>query len=317
MPHFFKMLLRAGCVAGLLCGVVFSAHAAEPVRVVASFSILGDMVRQIGGPHVRVMTLVGPEGDAHVYQPTPRDARALATASLVVVNGLGFEGWMQRLIAASGTRARVVTAADNLPYPLMQVAEDADAHHHGHGHGHGDDGSIDPHAWQDLRNGVQYVRNIASGLSAVDPSNASVYQANAAQLDTELRALDRWVRQQIGSVPAAQRVVMTSHDAFGYFAKAYGITFLAPQSLSTKDEPSARKLKTLIEQLQAGKTRALFIENKANASVIRQLAAETGAVIGPRLYADALSAADGPATSYQQMFRYNVAALVAGMQKNP
>jgi zinc/manganese transport system substrate-binding protein len=191
------------------------------------------------------------------------------------------------------------------------MAEEEEGHS---GHHHHD--GTDPHAWQNLTNGRVYVKNIAAGLAAADPVNSKDYTERSAKLDAELAALDAWVQQEIATVPAAKRRVITTHDAFGYFADAYGVTFLAPTGFSTDDEPSAKEMKQLIQQIKSGKTRALFFENMSNPNVIKQLATEAGAVVGPALYADALSAADGPAPTYQAMFKYNVTELVKGMQQN-
>ncbi|MFN9323718.1 MAG: metal ABC transporter solute-binding protein, Zn/Mn family [Holosporales bacterium] len=293
----------------LAVGFGFAAcpvHAA-PLKVVTSFSILGDLAQQVGGDDVRVTTLVGADGDAHVFQPTPNDAKALKEADVIIVNGLGFEGWMGRLIQSSGSKAPIITASQGISKKLNMKEEGHKGHHHG---------STDPHAWQSLANGRQYVKNIAAGLAKADATNAHDYAARAAALDADLAALDAWVKQQIASVPTEKRRVITTHDAFGYFADAYQVTFLAPTGFSTDDEPSAKEMKHLIQQINSGKTRALFFENMSNPNVIKQLATETGAVVGPALYADALSAPDGNAATYQAMFKYNVTELVKAMGRN-
>lgn len=303
----------------LFVWIVLSAGGAfaAPLKIVTSFSILGDLTRQIGGDHVLVTDLVGPDSDAHVFQPSPKDVRIVAEADLVIINGLGFEGWIERLIRNAQYQRALVTASDGLAKPIVGAE-----HHHEKEHGHHEDAhesaqpESDPHAWQDLTNGRLYVQNIARALKAADPVQAKLYQANADRLDRELTELDHWVRQQIETVPAAKRRVITAHDAFGYFAAAYGVDFEAPVGLNSEDEPGAKELKQLIAQIRAEKIRALFLENMSNPATINQLAAETGAVVGPSLYADALSAKDGPAATYQAMFRHNVTALVAGMARN-
>ena len=320
MMFFKTRSLRCRLALALMLGFLTMPASAAPLKVVASFTVLGDLAQQIGGEDVTVTTLVGPDGDSHVYQPTPHDAKRLAEAQVVIINGLGFEGWMQRLISSSGTRATVVTASTGLARTLELAEAEAAGHdpHSNHSGDNGHDGSItDPHAWQSLANGRLYVRNITAGLQAADPARQAAYAARAAKLDAELAALDLWVRSEIASVPAAKRVVMTTHDAFGYFADAYQVRFLAPVGLNTEDEPSARELRALVEQLKSGKTRAVFLENMSNPNVIRQLAVESGVTVGPALYADALSAANGPAATYQTMFRYNVTELVKAMRQNP
>lgn len=279
-----------------------SIAVARPVQVIASFSILGDLVRQVGGDHIVVTTLVGPDSDAHVFQPTPKDARYVAQADMVVINGLGFEGWIERLISNSGYQGHVLTASEGIPHVLSLMEDGVQI--------------PDPHAWQDLNNGLVYVRNITEGLIRVDPDHAADYRQNARKLSEELAMLDRDLRQRITAIPASKRMVITSHDAFGYFAHAYGVKFLAPVGMNTEDEPGAGELAILIRQIRDSHIRALFLENMTNPALIRQLADETGIRMGPTLYADALSSADGPAASYQAMFQYNVDVLVAGMKDN-
>lgn len=299
----------------LMLAVIMGANAAQavPLKVVASFSILGDLAKQVGGEDVTVTTLVGPNGDAHVFQPTPRDAKALKDADVIIVNGLGFEGWMDRLMASSGTKAPIVVASQGVR--TLTLKDPEGDHHHDHDHHH--HGSIDPHAWQNLANGRMYAQTIAAALQKADPANAKTYGDRAAALDADLAALDAWVKKDIATVPIAKRRVITTHDAFGYFADAYTVTFLAPTGFSTDDEPSAKEMKHLIEQIKSGKTRALFLESLGNPNIIKQLAAETGAVVGPALYTDALSPETGPAPTYQAMMRYNVMALVKAMKTNP
>jgi zinc/manganese transport system substrate-binding protein len=296
---------------GLIVGAA-SADAAQ-LKVVASFTVLGDLTQQIGGDDVSVTTLVRADGDTHVYQPTPNDAKALKEADVIIINGLGFEGWMSRLIESSGTKAPVITASTGITKTL--TLKDTEDKSHDHDHHHHD--STDPHAWQNVTNGRVYVKTIAEALQKTDPANASNYGERAAKLDAELAALDAWVKTDIATVPPEKRRVITTHDAFGYFADAYQVTFLAPTGFSTDDEPSAKEMRHLIQQIQSGKTRALFLESMGNPNIIKQLAAETGAVVGPALYTDALSTENGPAATYQKMMQYNVTALVKAMQQNP
>lgn len=296
------------------------ARAADPLPVVASFSILGDMVQQVGGARVSVTTLVGPDADAHVFQPTPADARALVAARAMFVNGLGFEGWMDRLVAAAGFRGPVIVASVDVK-PLVVAGEDEEeghdhghehAHVHGHDHGH-DHGDVDPHAWQSLVNGALYVETIARSLIAADPDGTADYRANADRYLAAIRALDRDTRAAIAALPADRRLVVTSHDAFNYFAAEYGIRFVAPEGVSTESEASARDVARLIEQIRAEHIPAVFIENITDPRLIEQIRRETGAVIGGTLYSDALSPAGGPAATYLDMFRHNVATLTRAL----
>ncbi|QQR69468.1 MAG: zinc ABC transporter substrate-binding protein [Alphaproteobacteria bacterium] len=297
----------AWALAVFLAGA--SPASAEPVKVVASFSILDNLVRQIGGEYVQVTSLVGPNGDAHTYQPSPSDARHLAKAQLVVVNGLGFEGWLERLIKASGYSGKIVQASDEIPVVLD--GEDTEESHGDHHHG-----AHDPHAWQNLANGKAYVENIARALAQIDAPHAQFYLKRSEEMAQDLEFLDKWVREQIALVPVAKRSVITSHDAFGYFANAYGVQFTAPVGVSTEAEPSAKELVRLIQQIRNGGTRALFLENMSDPKIMQQLVNETGAALGGKLYADSLSDMKGPASTYQQMFRHNVTLLVKAMQGN-
>ncbi len=308
-------VFAAGLVAVFGSG---TARADETIDVVASFSILGDMVRQVGGDRVHVTTLVGPDGDGHVYQPTPADARAVATTRLLVVNGLGFEGWMDRLTEASGYKGRVVTATAGIEPRHMEEAEDEheaehenEAEEHGHeGHDHG---GIDPHAWQSLANARTYVRNIADGLSAVDSAGAETYRTNAARYLKEIDAVEAQVREAVASIPPERRKVVTSHDAFDYFSAAYGIDFHAPVGVSTEAEASAGDIAKLIRQIKEEKIPAVFVENISDRRLLDQIVRETGARIGGILFSDALSKADGPAGTYLDMMRHNVRTLAAAM----
>ena len=302
MPHNLpiRSLLR-GAVLALLVLLAPAAAAAGPVKVVATFTILADMVRQVGGDAVAVTALVGPDGDAHVYSPTPADARAVAEADLLVVNGLGMEGWLDRLGAAAGYKGPVVVASDGVD--VLHIAEDGRT-------------VPDPHAWQDLAQGRIYVANIAAGLARIDPAHAADYRAGAERYSRTLAELDRWVRAELAVVPPDKRRVITSHDAFGYFGRAYGITFLAPEGIDTDAEVTARDLARLVVQVRNTGVKALFLENMSDPRLVEQLAAETGATIGGTLYVDALSAPDGPAPTYVAMFRSNVPKLAAAMLKN-
>jgi len=300
-----RRFLLASAAALALLGS--QAHAAEPLPVVASFSILGDLVRVVGGERVTVTTLVGPDEDAHVFEPKPADAKALLAARLVVTNGLGFEPWAGKLLKSAGYQGRTVVVAQGVTARHMEEAKG----HAGHAHE-----ELDPHAWQNPNNVVFYVRNIAAALSQVDPAGASGYQTNAEAYVKELQALDVWTKAQIASIPQAKRKVITSHDAFGYFATQYGVQFLAPQGVNTETEPSAKQVAQLIRQILREKIRAVFVENMANPKLIAQLSKDAGVTLGASLYADALSPAGQPGASYLQMVRHNVTQLVAGMRLN-
>lgn len=301
-----------------LMSLATSSAWAEPLRVVASFSILADMARHVGGEDVAVIALVDADGDAHVYEPTPAAAKALGGARLVVVNGLGFEGWMERLIKSSAYRGEVVVASQGVA--PRRMAEEGHAHdrdHHAEGSG-GDHahGGIDPHAWQDLANGRIYVTNIMTALARIDPARAEAYQRRGQAYLAQLQDTDRWVRARLATVPPAKRRVISSHDAFGYFGAAYGVEFLAPMGWNTENQPSAQAVARLIRQIRQARTRALFVENMSDPRLLQRIAEEAGGVVGGTLYSDALAPPGQPADSYLGLFRHNVPALVAAMAGN-
>ena len=297
--------LATACTAMLL-GT--TAHA-QALEVTTSFSILGDLVSQVGGERVKVRALVGADEDAHAFQPRPSDARDVGGAALVVVNGLGFDDWMVRLARSGGYKGEVVVASTGID--TLAMTEDDHHHHdhHGHNHGKAEGKAVDPHAWQDVGNVRRYVANIADALAQVDPEGATAYRANAERYDGELQALDAEIRAAFADLPTERRKVVSSHDAFGYFGRAYGIRFLSPVGVSNNAEPTAQGVARLIRQLKAEKVPAVFIENVADSRLIERIRSESGAQIGGTLYSDALSKADGPAPSYVQMMRTNLDAL--------
>jgi len=282
------------CAALSLLSVILPARAQDKIHIVASFSILGDFVRNVGGERVAVTTLVGPNGDAHVYTPSPTDAKKIADAKLVVVNGLGFEGWLPRLVKSSGGKATVVTATQGIAPRKLDSHED-------------------PHAWQSVANAKLYVANIRDALAKADPAGANAYKANAEAYLAKLAVLDNDVKAAVASIPKARRKVISTHDAFGYFAAAYGIEFIAPQGVSTDSEPSAKDIAVIITQLKLSKIPAVFLENIADPRLMRRIAAETGAKIGGTLYSDSLTAENGDAPTYIDMVRHNIKALTSAL----
>ncbi|WP_043837247.1 metal ABC transporter substrate-binding protein [Muricoccus aerilatus] len=291
---------------------------AQPARasalpVVASFSILGDMVRQVAGDRPQALrVLVGPDADSHEFQPRPSDAEVLRGAALLVRNGLGFDTWLDRLTLAASFRGTLVTATNGV---RLRLLEGGDAHAHpGHSYGGKDGRTPDPHAWGDPRNALIYVRNIAAGLSAADPANAALYHRNAEAYTARLTTLDREVRAAVATVPEARRQVVTSHDAFGYFGAAYGIRFLAPQGVSTASEPTATEVASLIRQVRAEGITAVFVENMSNPATLERLAQDAGVRVRGSLYADALSPPDGPAPTYEALIRHNTRLIVPAMR---
>ena len=292
-----KMLLAAVFALSSMAGLA----QAKPIEAVASFTVIADMVQNVGGDHVHVTSLIGPNGDPHAYEPTPNDAQALKRADLVFVSGLHLEGWLDRLIKASGYQGQPVVLSNGIKTRSME-----------------EDGKriTDPHAWNSAANGVVYVRNIISALQKADPANASDYQAKGDQYIQQLEQLDAYARAQVQAIPSDKRKVLTSHDAFGYFGDAYGVTFLSPLGFSTETEASAADVGKLIKQIKQEHVSTYFFENSSDPRLVKQIADASGAQPGGELYVESLSPADGPASTYAQMFRYNVDKLTAAMKGN-
>ena len=284
MKLFSKLCIAALAMAGL------SSNAYAKLEVVASFSILGDMVEQVAGAHANVTTIVGPDADAHLYSPNIADALAVEKADVIFVNGMGFETWSAKLIETSNTKAAVFVATDGIA-PLLV------------------DGEVDPHAWNSLTNGIIYVNNIEKALSEASPEHAADFKANADAYRAKLGNLHERALSDIAKLPQDNRVVVTAHDAFGYLASTYGLMFLAPQGIDTEAEPSAKEVAALIAFLKDRKAGALFVENIANGDLVAQISRETGIEIGGQIYSDALSVKGSPATSYLAMFDHNLTLI--------
>ncbi|MAU97652.1 MAG: ABC transporter substrate-binding protein [Fulvimarina sp.] len=324
------MTLAAAVSALTLSTAAFSQASAQELKVVASFSVIADFAKNVGGDRVEITTLVGPNGDAHVYEPKPADARALAEADVVLANGLQFEGFLPRLIEASGTEAPVIeltkggevlrnseeehhhdheeASADGHDHDHDHEAEEAD-HDHAEGHGHHHHGEYDPHAWQSVHNAEVYVKNIADAFCEADADGCDTYRANADAYEKKLAELDTYVKEQVAEIPENKRTVITSHDAFGYFQHEYGLKFLAPEGISTESEASAADVAALVNQVKEDQASAVFVENITNPRLIEQIANETGLKVGGELYSDALSDEDGPASTYIDMMRHNVETI--------
>lgn len=298
---------------GLLGSLIASAFSyAESVPVTATFSILGDLVQQVGGAHVTVSTLVGPDGDAHVYQPSPQAVRTLAKSRLLVSNGLGFEGWLERLHESSGfTGTQVIASQGIRPLAMTEEEEHEEEHEHHEYHHHG---AVDPHAWNDPANVLIYIDNIAKGLIAVDPAHQADYTANAAAYKARLQATHEQFSARFAALPPARRLAITSHDAFGYLAHAYHLTLLAPQGLSTEAEPSAAQVAQLIRQIRQQQIPALFVENISDPRLMEQISRETQVTIGGKLYSDALSGPKGDAPDYLTLLTHNLDTLLKALE---
>jgi zinc/manganese transport system substrate-binding protein len=298
MSYLRSLLIGSASLIACTLTASSSGSAETKVKAVASFSILGDMVSRVGGDLVEVTTIVGPNADTHVYEPKPADAVALSHTQIFFVNGLGFEGWMDRLVQSTGFKGTTVTASAGVKTRKME-----------------EDGQeiTDPHAWQNLSNGLLYVKNIADGLCHADAEACSIFRKNAAAYSAEISALDAEVKARIAGVPEAKRKVITTHDAFGYFGAAYGVSFLAPEGISTESEASAADVAKLIAQIKREGVSALFIENMSDPRLIEQIGKETGVKVGGELYSDALSEKGQGGSTYIEMFKHNISLLAPAM----
>ncbi|MFI0846124.1 zinc ABC transporter substrate-binding protein AztC [Mesorhizobium sp. IMUNJ 23232] len=317
------MKLATAMIVITLTSAVTAPAWADPLKVVASFSIITDFAKNVGGDRIEITTLVGPNGDAHVYDPKPTDAVAMSKADVVLVNGLHFEGFLTRLVETSGSKAAVVELTKGVK-PLKMKAEfaeeeegeghaaeasEADHDHTAEAVGDHDHGNIDPHAFQSVANAEIYVKNIADAFCQADAASCETYKSNAASYLATLHALDAEVKAAVASIPQDKRTIITSHDAFGYFEHEYGLTFHAPEGISTEADPSAADVAKLIQQIKQDKASAIFVENITNPRLIEQIAGETGLKVGGELYSDALSDEGGPAATYVDLMRHNIATI--------
>ena len=295
------MMIRFLLVIGLIsAGWLEPLQAAEPLRVVASFSILGDIVKQIGGERVVVDTLVGPEEDAHIFDPAPKDAARISAANLLIINGLGFEGWIDRLIKASGGSPHLVVASEGVMSRRAII-----------------DGSniVDPHAWQDVSNVRLYAQNIEKALISIDPEGENTYKSQLSRYDADLGTLDRDIKAALAAIPPDRRKIVTTHDAFGYFSRAYGVEMMAPQGVSTESEPSAKDVARIIRQVKADHIPAVFLENISDPRLAQRIASEAGAKMGGKLYSDALSREKEPAGTYIAMMKTNIREMTKALMQ--
>jgi len=291
-----KLLPVSLAVAALLSSPLAMA---KTVNAVASFSILGDIVQEVGGEHVKVTTLVGPDGDPHSFEPSPKDSKAINASDVVFVSGLGLEGWIDRLVTASGYKGHLVTASEGVNSRKME-----------------EDGKqiTDPHAWNSMANGVIYATNVMNALIKVDPEDADYFRQRGTAYIEQLQKLDAWAKTEFTGIPQSKRKVLTSHDAFGYFGQEYHVSFMAPVGFSTEAEARASGVASLIKQIKAEKVKTYFIENQTDPRLVKQIAAASGAEPGGELYPEALSGPKGPATTYVKAFKHNVETIVASMK---
>ncbi|MGO6725919.1 metal ABC transporter solute-binding protein, Zn/Mn family [Rhizobium ruizarguesonis] len=294
-----RLLLSAAIPALMVLSAMPAS--AETLKVVASFTVLADVVKQVGGEHVKVTSLVGPNGDPHEFEPSPADAKNLNAAEVAFVSGEGLEGWMDRLITASGYKGKPVTVSEGINTLTME--EDGEK-------------ITDPHVWNSPVNVKVWVANIEKALSSADPADAAAFKANAEKYTKTLDELNAYAHGKFDKVADDRRKVLTSHDAFGYFGREYNVSFLAPLGLSTESEASAADVAKLIEQIEGEHVKAYFFENSNDPRLVKQVAKATGAEPGGELYVESLSDAKGPAPTYEKMFKYNVDQLAAAMAKS-
>ncbi|MCE0813834.1 metal ABC transporter substrate-binding protein [Buttiauxella sp. S04-F03] len=290
---------RFGMMVSLVLACSSQAALAKSLNVVASFTVLADMAKQVGGEHVTVKSLVGPDGDPHSFEPSPQDSVALSKADVVIVSGLGMEGWMDRLVSASGYKGKVIVASEGISTRKMV-----------------DDGKqiTDPHAWNSAENGAIYAQNITRALVAADPEDAAAINDSGSEYVTRLKLLDSWAKTRFEAIPKSKRKVLTSHDAFGYFGQEYGVTFMAPVGFSTEAEANASDVAGLIKQLKEQHIKTYFIENQTDPRLVKQIAAASDAQPGGELYPEALSAANGSASTYEMAFKHNVDTIANSMK---
>ncbi|MDR6815512.1 zinc/manganese transport system substrate-binding protein [Neorhizobium sp. 2083] len=295
-----RRLLLSAAIPALMAFSTVPAFA-DTLKVVASFTVLGDVVSQVGGKHVKVTSLVGPNGDPHEFEPSPSDAKNLKAAQVAFVSGEGLEGWMDRLITASGYKGKPVVVSEGISTRSMD-----------------EDGKTvtDPHVWNSPVNVKIWVSNIEKALSEADPGDAGAFKANAEAYLQKLDAMNAYAHSKFDNIPADRRKVLTSHDAFGYFGREYNVSFLAPLGLSTETEASAADVAKLIEQIKAEGVKTYFLENSNDPRLVKQIARATAAQPGGELYVESLSDAKGPAPTYEKMFRYNVDQIAAAMAKS-
>lgn len=311
-------LFLGGAVTSPAQGIARAARVVEPIKVVATFSVLGDMAQEVGGEYVQVSTIVGPNGDAHTFEPTPQDVRALAQADVLILNGLDFEGWLPRLLKSSGFKGSQVLASQGVTVRHLGAGEFfASSAERSHDHAaQGLDapphavGDVDPHAWQDLTNGILYARNIAEGLADVDAAHANYFRKRADLYVAQMEKLDTEIKNAFKTIPAGQRTIITSHDAFGYFGRAYGLQFISVTGFSNEAEPTARDVAAIIDLARKKHVVGIFVENITNAKLVEQIAREAKAKIGGTLYSDALAPAGQPAATYLGMFSWNAGQLI-------
>jgi zinc/manganese transport system substrate-binding protein len=302
-----RVFVAATSIAAALLTLIPANARADKIPVVATFSVIADMVTQVAEDRVHLTTIVGPDGDSELYRPTMADAKTVAEAKIVFMNGINdeFEPWLEPLLKqAKFAGAKVVVSRgaktisaseENTPSGKPKPAE------------------LDQHAWLDPKNGIIYVNNIAEALAKYDPENAAPYRARAAAYVDDLKALDTWAKAEMAAIPPAKRRIISSHDSLEYLAKAYNITLISVNGWTNNAEPSAAELARLTQQIKKERVHALFLDSITDPRVMQRIGQEAGISVGDTLYGDALSKPGGPAGTYVKMIRHDIEALKAGM----
>lgn len=278
-------------------GTALFAQASERPLVVTSASIFADMAQVISGDLVAVASVVPIGGDPHTYEPTPSDVQLIARANLILINGLTFEGWINEMIENSGTRASVALITEGLEAIASEEYQN----------------SSDPHAWMSAKNGLTYVANIRDALIRLDPANAEIYRFNAGLYSLQLKDLDLYIQAQIARIPEYKRLLITSHDAFRYYGRQYGIQVEATLGTSTDAEVRTQDVARLTQLIRERQVPAIFVESTVNPKLIRQIASDQNVQIGGSLYADSLGEPGGVADTYLKMLQHNTDVIVAGL----
>lgn len=309
----FAVLVSAACATPAASPAPAAQPAAGKPAVLAAETFLADIVRNVAGDRMTVEALIPLGVDPHSFEPTPQDVRRVADSKIFVVNGAGFEAFLDSLLNNAGGTRTVIEASEGLTTREPQEGEHPEGEEE---HGEDEHAEGDPHFWLDPNNVVKYAENLRDGLTAIDPAGKDAYAANAAAYIAKLKDLDVWTREQVGQIPPARRLLVTNHESFGYFADRYGFRVVGAvvPSVSSAASPSAQQLAALADQVKATGAPAVFLETGANAQLAEQLAAETGIKVVTGLLTHSITAPDGAAPDYLGMMRYNVNAIVGALK---
>lgn len=289
MKIIFPLLLAVF----ISCNSETPENSSDKIKTVSTISIINDMVKNIGGDKVETHLICAIGTDPHSYIPKPSDPREISKSDIVFNNGIGLEHWIEQMIRNAGGDRPVIIVSEGIT-PIRDEAGFEDP---------------DPHAWFDLENAQVYAKNIASGLIAIDPENESYYQANLERYLSELDEAHNWAKQQISEIPQVARVLITSHDAFRYFGKTYGLEVHGLQGISTESKPRTEDVKNIIDLIKEKNLKAVFIETTVNPALLQQITNETGAVIGGTLYSDSIGEPGSDGETFINAFKSNVSKI--------